>query len=274
MLENVRKKVIQEKAAISMLIIVTILSFAAILTGAFLTVATLKKSQLESDIRLQEIYGEDVDRVDEIYAELMAQDKQGPNCEITYEIPSETQISYKFSFNEDVKGFETTDIKLYNATKVTTSFGDSITLSTSTPAYTTNVTEGETYVITFDYEGVENEQFELGIYSDTVENLPTKTLVATNEKKHEEYKVQITTSKEIFKIIRNTQNGNDIKISNFEILKIGDDSIEKGTFTKIDEKTYKLMASYNTDSRYVVIIEKDTLTDIKENKNLEIIKCI
>lgn len=274
MLKNIRKKVIEEKAAVSMLIIITILSFAAILTGAFLTVATLRKSQVESDMRLQEIYGEDVERVNEIYDNLMAKDKKGPDCEITYEIPSDTQISYKFNFNEEVKGFETTDIKLYNAKKVETSFGNSITLGTSTPAYTVNVAAGKTYVITFDYEGVENEQFELGLYSETVENLPTKTLVATNEKKHEEYKIKVTTSEEIFKIIANTQNSNNIKISNFEILEIENDSVEKGTFTKIDEKTYKLMASYTQDSRYVVIIEKDALTDTNENKNLEILKCI
>ncbi len=75
MVENIRKKVIEEKAAVSLLIIITILFFATILTGAFLTVATLRKSQLESDIRLQEIYGEDVEKVNEIYDNLMAKDK-------------------------------------------------------------------------------------------------------------------------------------------------------------------------------------------------------
>lgn len=274
MAKNIRKKLEEEKATISLLVFITVLSFVTILTGAILTVTTLRKSQLESDIRLQEIYGEDVKKVDIIYDELVGKDIKSPNCEITYDILNDSHISYKFSFDEEVKNFTTQDVQLYNANKVQTSFGNNITLSVSSPAYTVNVTEGKTYIVMFDYEAIDNGQFELGLYSETMQNLPVKTLEATNIKKHEEYKIKVTTSEEIFKIMANVQNSNNITISNFEMLEIQNDEVEKGAFVKIDEKTYTLVGQYNRDSRYAIIINKDSLTDTNENNNLEIIKGI
>lgn len=274
MLKSIREKLIEQNGAVSLLVFITVLSFVTILTGAFLTVTTLRKLQLESDIRLQEIYGEDVKIVDEIYNELVGEDKSTPNCEITYEQLNDSYISYKFSFNKEVKNFDTKDIKLYNAKKQETLFRDNITLSINSPAYTVNVTQGKTYVVMFDYESIENEKFEFGLYSETVENLPTKILIATAEEKHEEYKFKVNSKEEIFKIAINTQNSNNVKISNFEILEIENDNVEKGAFVKINESTYTLVAQYNKDSRYIIIIDKGTLTDLNENKNLEIIKGI
>ncbi len=205
---------------------------------------------------------------------MVGKDKITPNCEITYEVLNNSYISYKFSFNKEVKNFDTKDIKLYNAKKQETLFGNNITLSISTPAYTVNVTQGKTYLVMFDYESIENEKFEFGLYSETVENLPTKTLTATTEKKHEEYKIKVNSSEEIFKIAINTQSSNNIKITNFEILEIENDNIERGAFVKLDKKLYTLVAEYNKDSRYIIIIDKETLTDLNENKNLEIVKGI
>lgn len=205
---------------------------------------------------------------------MVGKDKITTNCEITYEVLNNSYISYKFSFNKEVKNFDTKDIKLYNAKKQETLFGNNITLSISTPAYTVNVTQGKTYLVMFDYESIENEKFEFGLYSETVENLPTKTLTATTEKKHEEYKIKVNSSEEIFKIAINTQSSNNIKITNFEILEIENDNIERGAFVKLDKKLYTLVAEYNKDSRYIIIIDKETLTDLNENKNLEIVKGI
>ncbi|MCI8362061.1 MAG: hypothetical protein HFJ41_02805 [Clostridia bacterium] len=126
----------------------------------------------------------------------------------------------------------------------------------------------------FDYESIENEKFEFGLYSETVENLPTKTLTATTEKKHEEYRFKVNSLEETFKIAINTQSSNNIKISNFEILEIENDNVQRGAFVKINESTYTLVAQYNEGSRYIIIIDKETLTDFNENKNLEIIKGI
>lgn len=225
-------------------------------------------------MRLQEIYGEDVKRVDEIYNELVGEDKSTPNCEITYEKLNNSYISYKFSFNKQVKNFDTKDIKLYNVKKQETSFGSNITLSIIRE-YTVNVEQGKTYIVMFDYESTGNENFEFGLYSETVENLPTKTLTATTQKKHEEHKLKVNSKEEIFKIaIINKQSINNVEISNFEILEIENDNVQKGAFVKINESTYTLVAEYNKDLRYVIIIDKETLTDLNENKNLEIVKGI
>lgn len=270
----IRKKIKEEKAAMSLLIFITVTSFVTILLGAYLTVTTLRKTQLESDIRLQEIYGKDVERVNEIYNELVLQDKNAPMCQITHNVLNNSYISYEFTFDKEVKNFTTEDINIYNASKIETSFGNAITLSISSPAYTADVTEGKTYIVMFDYEAVADEIFEIGLYSDTEENLPTKTLKATTEKKHEEYKFKANTLGEIFKISANIQDSNNINISNFEILEIENNQIQKGAFVKINDNKYTLVADYNIDSRYAIIINEATLTDLNENKNFEIIKGI
>lgn len=162
---------------------------------------------------------------------------------------------------------------MYNAKKQETLFGSNITLSII-PEYTVNVEQGKTYIVMFDYESTGNENFEFGLYSETVENLPTKTLTATTQKKHEEYKLKVNSKEEIFKIAINRQSINNVEISNFEILEIENDNVQKGAFVKINESTYTLVAEYNKDLRYVIIIDKETLTDLNENKNLEIVKGI
>ena len=57
----------EERGAISTLVLFTILMFVVILMGVYLTITTLEKAQLKSDKRVQDIYGEDVERVDELY---------------------------------------------------------------------------------------------------------------------------------------------------------------------------------------------------------------
>ncbi len=71
MREFLIKRSKQENGAVSVLVFVTVLTFVVILLGAYLTVTTMRQSQLKSDIRLQKIYGDDVDRVDQIYNELI-----------------------------------------------------------------------------------------------------------------------------------------------------------------------------------------------------------
>ncbi|MCI8362060.1 MAG: hypothetical protein HFJ41_02800 [Clostridia bacterium] len=46
MQKNIRKMLKEENAAVSLLVFITVLSFVTILTGAFLTVTTLRKSRL------------------------------------------------------------------------------------------------------------------------------------------------------------------------------------------------------------------------------------
>lgn len=275
MKNSISKKVKEEKAAVSVLVFITVLTFVVVLLGAYLTVTTLKKSQLESDIRIQEIYGKDVERVDEIYEELTSKDRQGPNCDITYTINENINITYKFIFDENVKGFESSDIKLYSGSSISTDIQSQFTLSTSSPTYAASLNLNKTYVVSFDYKCVVNSQeFEIGLYSETETNLPTKKLSASDTWKHEDYMINVNDSTAQFKILAEIQESNNVSISNFQIIELADNEVTKGAFVKQDDKTYTLVAEYNQDLKYVIILDENVCTDLNENKNKQIIKVI
>lgn len=59
-----------EKGSVSTLVLITILTFMAILMGTYLVITALQKSQLKSDLRIQDLYGAEVEKIDEIYNEL------------------------------------------------------------------------------------------------------------------------------------------------------------------------------------------------------------
>ena len=61
------KKLKSQQGAVSVLVIITVLTFSTILLGAYLSITTLRKSQVRSDIRIQEIYGKTLNEVDDIY---------------------------------------------------------------------------------------------------------------------------------------------------------------------------------------------------------------
>jgi len=68
---NVRENILKNRrGAVSLLVIITILTFMTILGGTYITIMILRQSQYKSNIRIQQVYGEDVDSVDQIYAEL------------------------------------------------------------------------------------------------------------------------------------------------------------------------------------------------------------
>lgn len=72
MKRKIRKKnniLKQEKGAVATLVLFTILMFVVILTGAYFTISTMQRSQLKSDMRIRDIYGKDVERIDSIYDE-------------------------------------------------------------------------------------------------------------------------------------------------------------------------------------------------------------
>ena len=60
-----------QKGAVSAIVLITVLTFVLVLLGAIITVTTLRKSQLRSDIRIQDIYSKDVDNVNGIYENLI-----------------------------------------------------------------------------------------------------------------------------------------------------------------------------------------------------------
>ncbi len=71
---QVKKKEIikQEKGAVTALVLFTVLIFITILGGSYFVLTSLQKSQLKSDLRIQEIYEQEVYQIDEIYQEVEA----------------------------------------------------------------------------------------------------------------------------------------------------------------------------------------------------------
>ena len=67
---NIKNQTKQEKGAISALVLFTVLMFVTILMSVFITVGIRQKSGLKSNLRVAEVYGEDVDKIEEIYKDL------------------------------------------------------------------------------------------------------------------------------------------------------------------------------------------------------------
>lgn len=70
-MKKVLSKIKEEKGAISALVLFTILMFIVILMGVFYSITIKQKSQIESDMRIQAIYGEDVDNINTIYTNIV-----------------------------------------------------------------------------------------------------------------------------------------------------------------------------------------------------------
>lgn len=76
----IRKIGKEEKGAISTLVLFTVLMFVTILMSVFITIGVRQKSGLKSALRVAEVYGEDVEKVDEVYDELV--NKNADNTEL------------------------------------------------------------------------------------------------------------------------------------------------------------------------------------------------
>lgn len=61
-----------QKGSASSIALFTVLLFCIILMGTYMLIMTMQKSQLKSDIRIQEIYGAEIENADEIYIEKTA----------------------------------------------------------------------------------------------------------------------------------------------------------------------------------------------------------
>lgn len=72
MKKNRRKSNLKnDKGSISVLIVVTILGFVIVLMAVFSLIMALQQAQLESDIKIKEIYGSDVNKIEEVYQSIM-----------------------------------------------------------------------------------------------------------------------------------------------------------------------------------------------------------
>lgn len=66
-----KSKLKNEKGAVSTLVLFTVLMFSVILTGIYMIIMTRQKAQLKSDLRIKQIYKEEVDGADELYNEVV-----------------------------------------------------------------------------------------------------------------------------------------------------------------------------------------------------------
>lgn len=264
-----------ENAAVSVLVLITILTFVTILTGAMMTATTLTKSQLESDIRLQEIYGKDVDRVDEIYQELVSVDKKSPTCQIETEVMNDTNAKYTFNFNKEVMSFDIEKIDVYNGILLSTDVGKGFTLSSSVPAVSTNLEVGKKYVISFDYKCTANKNnFEFGLYQDDTATQQVQTLETSVEEKHAEYILQTQSDGFKLKFKADIDDSNNITVTNLKIVQVSEEEAQKGNFVRIDGKTYTLVTFLEDNMEQIVILKENSFTDLNNNGNEYSIKML
>lgn len=214
-------------------------------------------------------------RVEQIYDELISKDREGPTCNISHTISEQGNILYKFEFNEAVKNFDESDIKLYSGNIVENKIASTVILSTSSPAYSFNVLKNKKYIISFDYKCISNSQeFEIGLYSDTVSNLPKKKYTAKTEIEHEDYIIDVKNADVQFKILSQIQGNNNVTLSNIQIIEINNEEIEKKEFEKTNNAIYTLKSEYNESYKYVIILNEGLYTDFSENRNKEKIEII
>ena len=99
-----------EKGAISTLVLFTILMMLAILMTVYAGVTSKAKSQLKSDIRIQEVYGEDVTKVNEVYDEVIEAINQNNvkkvmtfdyNIDDKYKNTKYMDTNYKIDWSQD-----------------------------------------------------------------------------------------------------------------------------------------------------------------------------
>ena len=69
--KNYKKILKSDKGSITTIVLVTILFILAILSTAYAVTATLRKSQLKSEITTKEVYGSDLNNINEIYNSLI-----------------------------------------------------------------------------------------------------------------------------------------------------------------------------------------------------------
>ena len=67
-LKNIIKN---ENGAVSALVLFTVLMFIVILMGVSLTITARQKAQIKSDMRIKQIYAQDVNNIDKVYNELI-----------------------------------------------------------------------------------------------------------------------------------------------------------------------------------------------------------
>ena len=74
-MKKIKNIIKNENGAVSALVLFTVLMFVVILMGVYLTVTARQKAQIKSDMRIKQIYGQDVNNIDNVYDEIASKMK-------------------------------------------------------------------------------------------------------------------------------------------------------------------------------------------------------
>lgn len=70
-MKKIKNIIKNENGAVSALVLFTVLMFVVILMGVYFTVTARQKAQIKSDMRIKQIYGQDVNNIDDVYDEIV-----------------------------------------------------------------------------------------------------------------------------------------------------------------------------------------------------------
>lgn len=70
-MKKIKNIIKNENGAVSALVLFTVLMFIVILMGVYLTITARQKAQIKSDMRIKQIYAQDVNNIDKVYNELI-----------------------------------------------------------------------------------------------------------------------------------------------------------------------------------------------------------
>ena len=86
---NIKNKILGQKGGVTVLVFFTIFTFVIVLTTTFMSLSILRRSQTNSDIQIQKIYGQDYDNVNEVYDYLI----ENSNYTIYYNSNTKAEVT-------------------------------------------------------------------------------------------------------------------------------------------------------------------------------------
>ncbi len=78
-MKKIKECIKSDKGSVTTVVLVTMLFFVVILSTAYMVTATLRKSQLKSEIAIRNTYEKDFDRINEILDSIERKDRRSNN---------------------------------------------------------------------------------------------------------------------------------------------------------------------------------------------------
>ena len=74
-MKKIKNIIKNENGAVSALVLFTVLMFIVILMGVYLIITARQKAQIKSDMRIEQVYGKDVNNIDDVYSKIVSNSK-------------------------------------------------------------------------------------------------------------------------------------------------------------------------------------------------------